>query len=413
MAQLKGFKSLTRADKALKSFLASLEIRKPGVISVPLDLALDRIAACPVLAEEDLPMFARSAVDGYAVKARDTIGASQFSPKRVTMTGKDFIGIGMTRQIWTGRPVPAGADAVAMLENSVRTGDQLEISTALAAGENISRKGEDVKKGDVVVVSGIRLRPQHLGLLAALGKSRVDVFAKPRIALLATGDELVEPSAKRRENQIYDANMPLISALCRELGAEPMNLGIAKDDMREIATRLKKGLEKADAVISTGGTSVGVSDLVPQTVNRIGKPGVVVHGLAMRPGMPTALAVVKRKPVLILSGNPVAAIVGFEFFARPLICQLMGLNREETRTKLKARIAEKVASALGRRTFVRVRVSQRTGEYFASPISARGSGMISTMTRANGYVIVPESREGLAEGETVTVHMFSSVESGD
>jgi len=202
----------------------------------------------------------------------------------------------------------------------------------------------------------------------------------------------------------------MVAALCRELGAEPVDLGIVGDDVDEIADRIRSGLRKADAVITTGGTSVGGLDLVPDSVNKLGKPGIVVHGIAMRPGMPTALAVLEGKPVMVLSGNPVAAIVGFEVFARPLICRLLGMKQEEPRQCVKATITRRVSSALGRKTFVRARAFQENGEIYAEPVSAKGSGAISTMTRANGFVVIPEDREGLAEGDLVTVRLFGNIE---
>ena len=198
--------------------------------------------------------------------------------------------------------------------------------------------------------------------------------------------------------------------MCRELDVEPVDLGIAKDDVDEIVEKLKRGIAVADAVITTGGTSVGGLDLVPEAVNKTGKPGVVVHGVAMRPGMPTALAVLDGKPVMVLSGNPVAAVVGFEVFARPLISRMLGMKKEEPRPMVKATLTRKVATALGRKTFVRVKVYEKKGELVAEPVSARGSGAISTMTRGNGFVVVPENREGVAEGETVTVRLFGDVE---
>jgi molybdopterin molybdotransferase len=249
-----------------------------------------------------------------------------------------------------------------------------------------------------------------LGLIAALGIAEVKVVERPKIAILATGNELVEISGKRREDQIFEVNRLILSALCRELDAEPVDLGIARDDAEEIMGKIKKGFERADVVITTGGTSVGVSDLVPEAVNRVGRPGVIVHGIAMRPAMPTALAIVEGKPIIILSGNPVAAMIGFEVFARPLICRMLALKKEESRLIVKAKTTKRVSTVLGRKTFVRVHISQHNGEFFAEPISARGSGIISTMTKANGYVIVPENREGLEEGESVSVHLFDNVE---
>jgi molybdopterin molybdotransferase len=243
-----------------------------------------------------------------------------------------------------------------------------------------------------------------------MGNSEVKVAEKPRIAILATGNELAEIGSKPAKNQIFDSNRIMLSAMCRELGAEPVNLGIAKDDMVEIAAKLKMALQNCDAVITTGGTSVGGLDLVPEVVNKTGKPGIVVHGLALRPAMPTALAVLEGKPVMVLSGNPVAAIIGFEVFARPLICKMLGMKQAEPRPTVNAVMTRKIAAALGRRTFVRVRVTQKNGEFFAEPVSARGSGAISTMTRGNGFVIVPENREGVTEGEVVLVRLFGNVE---
>ena len=202
----------------------------------------------------------------------------------------------------------------------------------------------------------------------------------------------------------------MIAGMCRELDAEPLDLGIATDNIEEISEAITLGLKIADAVITTGGTSVGGLDLVPEAVNKVGKPGIVVHGVAMRPAMPTALAVLENKPVIVLSGNPVAAIAGFEVFARPLICKLLGMKKEEPRPTVKAVMSKKIATALGRKNFVRVRVIQKNDELTAEPVSAKGSGNLSTMTRANGFVIVPENREGLTEGEKVTVHLFGEVE---
>ena len=174
--------------------------------------------------------------------------------------------------------------------------------------------------------------------------------------------------------------------------------------------KIKKALQTSDALITTGGTSVGGLDLVPDAVNSLGKPGVIAHGMALRPAMPTALAVLEGKPVMILSGNPVAAVVGFEVFGRPAVCRLLGLSRTEQRPSVKAVMARKVSSALGRKTYVRVLVTMKNGEFVAEPVSAKGSGAISTMTLSNGFVIVPENREGITEGETVIVYMFGNLE---
>jgi molybdopterin molybdotransferase len=407
---LKGFQKLTFIDDALLTWLNVLQVRKHREVAVPLDEALNRVLARDVIAQEDLPRFYKSAVDGYALRAEDTTGASQFNPVTFNLTEFAEIDSKQARQVWTGNPLPKGADAVVMIENTKRSDGKLEVWVQLAVGGNVSKKGEDVKKGENIMKAGTRLKPYHLALLAAMGNSEAKVVEKPRIAILATGNELAEVGSKPSENQIFESNRIMLSAMCRELGVEPVDLGIAKDDADEIAEKLKIGLQNCDAVITSGGTSVGGLDLVPDVVNNFGKPGVVVHGVALRPAMPTALAVLDGKPVMILSGNPVAAIIGFEVFARPLICKMLGMKKEEPRPLVNAVMTRKVATALGRKTFVRVRVTQKNGEFLAEPVSARGSGAISTMTRGNGFVIVPENREGVTEGELVTVRLFGNVE---
>jgi molybdopterin molybdotransferase len=297
-----------------------------------------------------------------------------------------------------------------MLEDTEKTDGKLEVWSQLVPGENVSKIGEDVKKGDVVAKAGTRLNPFHIGLAAALGYSQLKVAEKPKIAILATGNELAEVGAKLSRNMIYDSNKVMISAMCRELGGETTDYGIARDDVDEIAEKIQTALKTHDAVITTGGTSVGGLDLVPDAVNKLGNPGVVVHGVALRPAMPTALAMLEGKPVLILSGNPVAAIIGFEVFGRPVVCRMLGMRETEPRPTLKAILARRVASALGRKTYVRVHVMLKEGEFYAEPVSAKGSGSISTMTQSNGFAVVSENREGVSKGETVIVYMFGGLE---
>ncbi|MEM3824144.1 MAG: molybdopterin molybdotransferase MoeA, partial [Candidatus Bathyarchaeia archaeon] len=367
--RLRGFQNLTPVEEALQRLLGKIQIKKLNTEIVPLNAALNRVLAEDIVALEDLPRFDRSAVDGYALRAEDTFEASQFKPKILrVVTEKAYIDAGEAKQVWTGNPIPKGANAVVMLENTKRTNNEIEVWITVTPGENISKRGEDVPKGVVAIKAGVRLKPQHLGLAAALGMTAVKVFEKPKIAILATGDELVSANEKPQENQVFDANRAILSALCRELDAEPMDLGIAKDDINQIIDKIRVGLEGADLVITTGGTSVGSSDLVPEAVNKIGKPGVIVHGVAMRPAMPTGLAVVNGKPIILLSGNPVAAMVGFEVFARPLTLKMLGIENEP-RPVVTARLTRRTSTALGRKTFVRVRVFQRNGEFYAEPIS--------------------------------------------
>ena len=409
MARLKGFQKLTRVDEALQMWLNILKVKSCGETTVPLDKALNRVLATDLIATGDLPSFDKSAVDGYALKAEDSVGATQFKPVTLQLTEAE-VAAKQARKIWTGNPIPKGADAAVMLENTKKTDGKLEVWTQLARGGNVSKQGEDVKKGETIIKAGTRLKPHYIAMLSAMGNTETKVAQKPQIAIIATGNELAEAGTTPATNQIYESNGVMLSAMCQELGADPMFLGIAKDDIAEITQKLKKALQNCDAVITSGGTSVGGLDLVPDAVKSLGKPGVIVHSMALRPAMPTALAALNGKPVMILSGNPVAAIIGFEVFARPLICKMLGMKNPEPRPAINAFMTRKVATALGRKTFVRVKVTQKNNEFFAKPVSARGSGSISTMTRGNGFVIVPEDREGVTKNEKVIVHLFGTVE---
>jgi molybdopterin molybdotransferase len=405
LARLKGFEKLTNADEALSIFMRALKPKRLPAERVQLENSLGRVICKDVVAPIDLPSFDRSAVDGYAVQAEDTLQASQFKPKTIRLTRGSTVGKGQAKQVWTGNPVPKGADAVVMLEYTRPLKNEIQIISGMTPGENVSKKGEDIKKGEAAVESGIRLLPHYVGLLAALGVTHVDVVQKPKVAILSTGNELVELGEKPPANKIVNSNRFVIAGLCQELGAEPLYLGIARDAEEEIGSKILEGLEKADIVITTGGTSVGIADLVPIVVNKLGKPGVVVHGVAIRPGMPTAVGVLKGKPVFVLSGYPVAATIGFEVFARPTLLQLQGIT-DASRAMVKATLTKRVAGALGRRVYLRVKAFEKQGEFYAEPVRTRGSGLYSSMTRANGYVIIPEDREGLEKDEAVLVRLF-------
>ncbi len=409
MARLKGFQKLVSVDHALKSFLSQVDF-EPKRTVLRLESSLNRVLAEDIVANTDLPRDDRSTVDGYAVDAGETEEASQVKPRIVDLTSQKSIGKRQAKQVWTGNTLPKGANAVVMLENTKIVGNKVEVWIQATEWENVSRKGEEIRAGKIAVLRGRRLRPQHLGFIASFGIAEIQVFEKPKIAVLGTGNELAELGQRLRENQIYDSNRLVLSSLCSEMGAETVDLGLAEDRVDEISEKLKIGFERADAVITSGGTSVGGPDLVPEAVNSLGRPGVVVHGVAMRPGMPTGLGIVKGKPILMLPGNPAAALLGFEVFGRPLVSKLLGLNSPESRPILKAKITKRITTTLGRKNLVRVKVVQSRGELLAQPISARGSGLISTVTRSNGYVMTPQNSEGLEEGDLVSVNMFDDVE---
>jgi molybdopterin molybdotransferase len=349
-------------------------------------------------------------MDGYALKAEDTVEASQSEPKTLQVADREPLIEGEAKQIWTGNPLPIGSDSVVRLEHTRRVGRHIKVLVPIPIGANVSKRGEDVKEGEVAVKIGTRLTSRHLGLLAALGMKEIGVVKKPRIAILATGDEIADLKEPSKPGQIADTNTLVLSNMCEELGAAALSLGVVRDDWDAIKGRVNKGLAEADIVITTGGTSVGAHDLVPAVVERMENHTTLAHGIAIRPGMPTALALVGGKPVIMLSGNPVAAVVGFEALVLPLIMKLLGVK--ERRVKLRAKLTRRVAGALGSRVFLRVKVVEKEGNYQAEPLRTKGSGIITTMTKANGYVVIPEDREGLPESESVNVVLFDTLMEG-
>jgi len=409
VVKLQGFQALTYVDEALKVWLAAWSAKYQQIL-LPLADVCGRVLAEDIVAMNDLPCFNRSAMDGYAIRYKDSIGASQSDLVKFTVVETDEIVIGQAKQVWTGNPLPKGADAVVMLENTEREGNTVTVRSALTPYINVIRVGEDVQKNQIIAKKGTRLNPYNIGLAAALGYSALKVYQKPVIALIATGNEIVSVGAQADEHQIFDSNKLMLSAMCQELGAEIIDFGIVPDDPSQITEKISQSLKIADALITTGGTSVGGFDFVPDVVNMLGKPGVIAHGIALRPAMPTGVAVLNDKPVMILSGNPVASIIGFEVFGRPAVCRLLGLTDVELHPVLKGTLSRKVSGVLGRRTYVRVLVRLRLGELIVEPVSAKGPSTISTMTQSNGYVVISENCEGLMEGETVLVQMFSNIE---
>ena len=406
MARLKGFKKLTNVDDALNIFLNKLNPKKLESEQIPIDTALERITNEDIRAKSNLPTFNRSAVDGYALQAKDTFGVSIFNTKKFKLTNNE-IHENEAKELWTGNPIPKGADAVVMLEYTKKVDNEIELKSSITPGKNVSKMGEDVEEGKIAITAGTRLNPHHLGLLAALGETKVTVTRKPKVAILATGNELVELGNKPEPGKIIETNRLLFSNLCKKLGAEPLDIGLAKDNLEQIMSKIKEGLSKADVVITTGGTSVGYPDLVPLAVNKLGKPGIIVHGIAIRPGMPTALGILEGKAVFVLSGNPVAATIGFETFTRPTLLNMLGID--ELSPIIEAKLTKRVAGVLGRRVYLRVKVFETDEGFLAEPVRVTGSGVITTITKANGYVIIPENREGLESGEKVRVSLFSSI----
>jgi molybdenum cofactor synthesis domain-containing protein len=416
-----GFDRLTRIDVARRLFHHEARIRALPAEIVPTAEALGRILAVDIVAPIDVPSFDRSAVDGYALKAEDTYGTSPSNAVVFPVIGFGEIGrttpFKVQRQqavrLVTGAPLPEGADAVVMMEYTKVIGEgKVEVYRSVAPGRNVSARGEDVVTGTRLLSQGVVVRPQDVGILAAMGIEHVEVHRTPIVAVLSTGNELVDLGRQPTTGQVIDSNRPTLIALVRDAGGLPLDVGIARDEDTAIRSRLSEGLEKADLVLVSGGASVGEHDFTPLVVDALGPPGVLVHGVAMRPGKPTALAVVNGKPVILLPGFPVAAMIAFHVFAKPTIMKMRGdpqhllLARQQV---VKAKVLRRIPSSLGFQTFARVFVEFRNGEYVAEPMRTSGSGVITSMVRANGLTVIPENREGVEAGEEVVVLLLRSI----
>jgi molybdopterin molybdotransferase len=413
----KGFQKLTKINDALRILFNALGEQSPQDETVPVNRALGRYLARDVVATHGLPQFDKAVMDGYAVRATDVKNASQENPTILHVKGQSRIGavcripIGPREAIAvaTGSMVPPGADTVAIVERTKRLpGGKVSVHAPATPGQGLVRKGDDVASGSSVLKKGTRVRAQDVGILKALGFTRVAVVNRPRIAILSTGDELEDSTSKRTEGKIIDVNRPILSAMLHELGAEAIDLGIVKDDGGRITSSLKKGLKKSDAVLVTAGSSVGKRDLVPECISRLGKPGMLVHGIAMRPAMPTGLAVVNGKPLLSLPGFPVSAIFGFRVFARPLIARLMGIP-EEFEPTLKAVLKERIVGTPGLRTYVRVLIEREEEGLVADPLKSQRSSALMSFVAANGIVTIPEEIAEIEKGRTVDVIIVGQI----
>jgi molybdenum cofactor synthesis domain-containing protein len=413
----KGFKHLTRTRDAVKLITSRLPPRVQEVEEIPISSALHRVLGEDIISLVDVPSFDRAAMDGYAVRAEDTYSASLNSPITLKHAGETGAGTVVVRKgeaslVVTGGQMPQGADAVVMSEHAKESADgTVEVSTEVHPTENVSRVGEDLRKGTLVLKRGQRLLPQDIGMLVYLGYDRVKVKRQLKIAVLSTGNEIHDgPTAT--PGKIPDINRPTLLNAIREIGCEPVDLGIAVDESDVISSRLKQAIASADIILVTAGTSVGPRDFVPQVIDALGKPGLLVHGVAMRPSMPTGLGIIDGKPIISLPGYPVSAYLAFLEFIPPLVDEMLETSHLP-RPVVKAKIVRRVAGVLGSRTFVRVRVRQEGINPYAEPVSVSGASILSSLVRSNGLVIIPENVEGYEEGELVDVELFRPVESSN
>ena len=383
---------------------------------VSIEESLHRVLAEEVISMVNLPEFPRSTVDGFALKAKDTYGASEKNPGLLRVVGEIQMGQisdrvindGETVKVATGGMVPKGADAVEMVEYTDWVDSRtIHVSKTLSPLENVIQKGEDIKAGDLLLQEGHLIRPQDIGLMAGIGKTEVQVFLRPRVGIISSGDEIIPIEKTPNPGEIRDINRYAIAAMIRETGGIPVFLGIAKDRFDAIKEKMEKGFNELDMVIITGGSSVGTLDLTIDVLQSFAGTELLVHGVSVRPGKPTLIADIDGKPFLGLPGHPVSAMVIFHFFGKPILKILSGLSREVIwhQIKVKARASRNIPSVPGREDYVRVKLEEKDGTLWAHPIFGK-SGAISNLVHANGLIRIGMNEEGLEEGEEAEVTLL-------
>ena len=402
------------AKSALQGF------RALGAERVSSFNAVGRVLACDVRSPVDLPDFPRATMDGYALRASDSFGASEAIPAYLDVVGQVpmgaapgfSVGRGEAARILTGGMVPEGADAVVMEEfTSAPDAETLEVRRPAAVGENVLGVGDDLKKDELILRAGARLRSQDVGALAGVGVTSVEVHRRPRVAILPTGDELVDPRETPRAGQVRDINRFSLAAGVVEAGGDPETEDILPDDLGVIKERLHQAVGRADVVLISGGSSMGLRDYTVEAIDSLGEPGVLVHGISIKPGKPTIIGRIERdgedKAVIGIPGHPVSALMIFHAFVRPVIRQLSGeVARTGAETEgLTAILSRNVASAPGREDLVRVALEEGENGRVAHPLMGN-SARISTMTKADGYITIPLEADGLREGRQVRVHLY-------
>jgi molybdopterin molybdotransferase len=402
--RMRGFAARARVEQALAWIDA--HVHALGAETVELEQAQGRVLAQEIVAPQDVPAFDRSAMDGYALRGAETTGASDYNPLVFTVCGQALPGRpyegtvapGAAVRIMTGAPMPQGADAVLPAEFAHERADGVEIAQALAPGKNVGRRAEDVLAGARLLQPGQRLRAQDVGLLASIGMARASVVRRPRVRIVVTGEELVEPGAVKGPHQIFDANSFMLRGLLARDGAlleSVRRVGDARDAIA--SAMLAPGV---DAVLISGGSSVGAEDHAPVLLAQAGE--LAIHGVAMRPSSPAGFGRLGATLVFLLPGNPVSCLCAYDFFAGRALRAHGGRTRDWPHRRQRVRLTRKIASAVGRVDYCRVRVQDGAAE----PLALSGAAILSSTTRADGFVIVPEESEGYAPGAEVQVFLY-------
>ncbi len=409
-----GRQQLIPVETARKILLESLQ-EPENYETVQLHKAMGRITFEAVLAPENLPPHPRSTMDGYAVKSSDTFGATESMPAYLTITGEVEMGrmseatlqTGNCIKIPTGGLLPDGADAVVMFEHTIPVDNtMIEVLKSVGSGANIIQKGDDIAKGAQALPVGHRLRAQDIGILAGLGITEVKVHKKISIGIVSTGNEIVDYSTNPLPGQIRNINTITLTGLAQKLGAEVIDYGIVSDDESLFFSTIKKAVSENNLVLFSGGSSVGTRDFGEKAIENLGEPGILVHGVTLKPGKPVIIGLHDNTPIFGLPGHPVSAITCFDLFVVPAIRKISGHNQTSANISptVSAILTKNISSAPGRMDIIRVAVIKGSQGFEATPVLGK-SGAISTLIKANGFIVIEESSQGISKDSHVTVHI--------
>lgn len=411
------FRDLAPVEEARARWYAAFTPRPLPAVEIDLGDALALVAASDVVSGVDVPPFDRAVMDGFAVVASDTFGADEANPRRLRLAGRALageageatVGPGRVVEIATGAVVPKGANAVAMVEYTRVEGNAVDIYRAVSPGENVFGAGADVMAGETVVRRGTALTPREIGVLAAIGRKSVPVHPRPRVAVLSTGNELSPSGERLKPGKIFDINAHSIAAAVREAGGAPVMRGIVEDDPQKLIEAVRLAHRESELTVISGGTSAGAGDLIYRVLGEVGPPGVLIHGVAVKPGKPTVLAVAQGRPILGLPGYPTSALMIFRLFGAPLLGLLAGRPPgDEGATRVSAVLAETVRASGGRLEFTPVGlVPGRAGALTAFALPSE-SGAITTLAEADGFFEIPEGTRAVRGGEKVVVQLFGA-----
>ena len=420
-----GRSGVVSREEALKTLEAHLRVLPPAAEKIHISLSLGRVIAGEILSPEELPEFDRSTMDGYAVRSADTFGATESLPALLNITGDILMGTmpergiakGEAMKIATGGALPPGADAVVMFEQTQPVDTvTIEVVKPVAPLENVVQTGDDIKKGEVILSRGHRVRPQDMAALAGVGITGIKVFERPKVAVISTGNEIVPADSVPAPGRIRDSNSYNLEGLIFQSGGVAVKKGIIPDEYGRLRETLETAIKDSALILMTGGSSVGTADLTAKVINDVGRPGVLVHGVSIKPGKPLIVGLVgtpdRQVPVFGLPGHPAAVSICFDLFVKPILVRLTGevphpaLEGISLNRVVKARLARSIASSPGREDHVRVVLEKKDDGLWARPVFG-ASGLISTLVKALGTVVIPVNKIGIEAGEEVEVRLFS------